>query len=585
MTKTMRSIRIFILALGIIMSASMVSCKKLLDTEPGEVLGDGQMYRNVYDADAAVIGIYGKFMGLASKYTILNELRGDLLDVTPNSDRYLNQLNSFSVQEGNPYADPRPFYEVILYCNDAMKNFKRMLDEGKLKQSEFDTRYSDIGALRSWIYLQLGIQYGEVPYVTEPIEKIDDLKNEALFPRLSFGQLLDQLIVFMEALPFKNDYPSGTTLLTSVDSYSTTKFFINKQMVLGDLHLWKGDYNAAARSYRAVLEYATSNYASGTDQYYEVYRMTYSYITGANWTNIFVQPYGERYSNYENIWMLPFDKNFKPENPFISLLANSGGGKYQVSPSALAINDWDSQMRSDATPYDLRGRGASWTFDNSKPVVKKQIAAYNSQTPFEKNGKWILYRAGALHLRFAEAANRDHQNKIAYAFLNNGIAGSFDRTPGVANRDVTNMMNSLDYPEPYNFDARNGDFPRFRSDWYRHTGIRNRAGVAQSAIAKSDSARFFDMSNPDWYTREVTDHHGLALFLEDRIVEEGALELAFEGYRWPDLLRVALRREKEAPGTGVTFLQSKINAKFAAKGIPAPDLSNKAKWYLPFKWN
>lgn len=581
----MRRIRIVILALGIIMSASMMSCKKLLDTEPGEVLGDGQMYRNVYDADAAVIGIYGKFMGLASKYTVLNELRGDLLDVTPNSDKYLNQLNSFNVQEGNPYADPRPFYEVILYCNDAMKNFRRMLDEGKLKQSEFDTRYSDIGALRSWIYLQLGIQYGEVPYVTEPVEKIDDLKNEALFPRLSFGQLLDQLIVFMEALPFKNDYPSGTTLLTSVDSYSTAKFFINKQMVLGDLYLWRGDYKDAAKSYRAVLEYATNNYASGTDQYYEVYRMTYSYITGANWVNIFVQPYGERYSNYENIWMLPFDKNFKPENPFISLLANSGGGKYQVSPSAHAISDWDSQMRSDATPYDLRGRGASWTLENGKPVVKKQIAAYNSQTPFEKNGKWILYRAGALHLRFAEAANRDNQNKIAYAFLNNGIGSSFDRTPGVANRDVTNMMNSLDYPEPYNFDARYGDFPRFRSDWYRHTGIRNRAGVAQSVIAKSDSVRFFDMSNPDWYTREVTDHHGLALFLEDKIVEEGALELAFEGYRWPDLLRVALRREKEAPGTGVTFLQSKINAKFAAKGIPAPDLSNKSKWYLPFKWN
>jgi hypothetical protein len=39
------------------------SCSKFLDVEPEEVLLKEQMYRNIFDADAAVIGVYGKFLG------------------------------------------------------------------------------------------------------------------------------------------------------------------------------------------------------------------------------------------------------------------------------------------------------------------------------------------------------------------------------------------------------------------------------------------------------------------------------------------------------------------------------------------
>ncbi len=60
-------------------------CKKVFDIKPKDTLDQSQMYQNVYDADAAVLGIYGKFMGLADRYVILNELRADLLDCTQNA--------------------------------------------------------------------------------------------------------------------------------------------------------------------------------------------------------------------------------------------------------------------------------------------------------------------------------------------------------------------------------------------------------------------------------------------------------------------------------------------------------------------
>ena len=156
-----------LLAGGLLLSG----CKKVFDIKPQDQLDQTQAYQNVYDADAAVVGIYGKFMGLADRYVILNELRGDLLDYTANADEALRQVSTHTVTEGNPYANPRPFYEVIINCNDVLENFQVMVQDKKMTEEEFNQRYSDIGALRSFLYLQLGIHFGTVPYVTKSLKK------------------------------------------------------------------------------------------------------------------------------------------------------------------------------------------------------------------------------------------------------------------------------------------------------------------------------------------------------------------------------------------------------------------------------
>src|SRR5687768_10767872 len=97
--------------LAVLMITGMASCKKIFDVQPKDELDESQMYRNVYDADAAIIGLYGQFQSLAERYILLNELRADLIDVTANADEYLRQLSTHSVTEDNPYANPRPFYE------------------------------------------------------------------------------------------------------------------------------------------------------------------------------------------------------------------------------------------------------------------------------------------------------------------------------------------------------------------------------------------------------------------------------------------------------------------------------------------
>jgi hypothetical protein len=525
------------------------------------------------------------------------------MDITPNSDIYLRQLSEHNVSVDNPYINPRPFYGVILNCNDVLANFTAMYQQKKLKSDEYNQRYSDIASIRTWIYLQLGIHFGTIPYVTNPLTHVEDLKNVnnpmiALSTPAGAHPLIDTLVAFMESLPYVGDYPSGTTLITAIDGYSTTKFYINKNMLLGDLYLWAGKYNKAAASFRKVMD--INGPSGNTEQFYNQYKVSSFNNAGVSYGNInntasLVYTDGWRYLfergqdnpyNYEWIWTLPFDKNFAPVNPFIDLFYTN----YQVAPSQVAIDNWNSQVQHvlvnsnpiSSVPGDARG----WfTYSNigGRPVIMKYLYNYMNingivADPLNKQGKWFLERATTLHLHYAEAANRDNHSKIAYALVNRGLRDAYDSlqpSPWYIDsigkiyrsynqgRDVTNQENTLNDPDPtYQFDARMGDAPGYRSPWYRNQGIRARANLFAVKLPATDSV----------------------INVENMIINENGLELAYEGQRWPDLLRIALRR-KDA-----NFLASKVYQKLIKSPLSAGAASRvQAKlqsgdWYLPFSW-
>lgn len=576
-------------ALPFALCLSSLSCKKMLEVTPQDVLTGEQTYRNVFDADAAVWGVYGKLMNLADRWVLFNELRADLMQQTAGADEYIKQLSTHTETADNPYINPQPFYEVILNCNDVLKNFDIMLQDKKLKVDEYNQRYSDIAAIRTWVYLQLGIHYGNIPYVTDALADATALHDESKFPKISFSTLLDNLIKTMETLPTKEDYTASTTLRTTVDNYNTQKFFINKYCLLGDLYLWRGknnDYNSAATQFKRVME-TGAIFRTDDNTFFQQYKIWQADVVNNNdlavgyvrfretdqnalidnntqgWRSIFARPFGDQFFNWEWIWAIPFDKNFITKNPFIDLFSPVGG-RYLVKPSQAAIDNWNSQKQNNGFPYDARGR-FTWRTVLGQPVIMKYL--YNYLNPatglpltsaFDKTARWFLYRAATLHLHYAEAANRDGRHKIAYGIINNGIKATFDNPATV---DNTNEMQTFDVP-PYDFNARQGDPPGpvFRDEWYRGVGIRGRAYV-QNVPVVGDST----------------------LSIEDMAVNEGALETAYEGQRWPDLVRVALRRNDPS------YLADKVYNKLKKENAPEADaarakLMNPQNWYLPFKW-
>lgn len=552
----------------LLISIASVSCKKIVDSQPKDVLNEENMYRNVSDADAAVLGLYGKFMNLAESYVVMNELRADLMSVTANSNEYFRQLEEHSVKDDNPYANPRPFYTVILNCNDILYNLDIMLRDKKLKTDEYNMRYADVAALRCWVYLQLGIHFGKVPYVTSPLSSVADVNNIAKMTPMEFNPLLDTLIQKMETLPYLQPYATSASLVTTVDGYTTDKFFINKKVLLGELYLWKGNYNKSAAAFKSVME-------TGGVADFHTYRLEFSSIVDNNdlnvnyiryreldenmlvnnnsqgWRSIFARNQDALF-NREWVWFLPYSASFSPTDPFIDLFSNRSGS-YLVKPSQYAITNWNSQVQKNDFTYDARGKIFSWRNLDGQPVIMKYLYNFLDESSFlpvnvfTKSGKWFLYRAAALHLEYAEAANRDNHHAISYALVNQGIAAT------IPNKLTTDGF-------PYNFDARKSDIPKIVGDWYSNVGVRGRAYLYSQPIV-GDST----------------------IMIENQIINESGLELAYEGKRWSDLLRIALRRNDPS------FLADKIYNKLVSENNPQASavrtrLMTPSNWYLPFKW-
>jgi len=624
----------------------LFSCKKTFDLKPKSEVDISNNYRNVTDANAAVLGVYGKFLGLAEQYVVLNELRADLMDVTPNADKYLQEISQHHVTIGNPWADPRPFYAVINDCNDILANLDIMLAANRITPADYSYRYSDVGALRSFLYLQLGIHFGSVPYVTDPIANINDLKDASKFPKLAFKDLLAKLISFTSTLPWLQPYPNVITLINgstttstptpaTISGFNFTNYFINKYVLLGDLYLWHAaydpsDYVKAAAAYKLELELPATNPATitGSNALYQFLKVPYADVVthkdfaigytryrdqdinqlinsnSLGWRSMFgrnMYPTYDQFLDTEWIWQMNFPQSTTPVDPFVDLFSPQGG-RYLVQPSQTAINNWNSQVQAIQTSsgfsttffQDARGRLTyvdptnNYSSFNNQNVIEKYLYTYQDATITQSNkyGRWFLYRAAELHLRYAEAANRDGRTRLAYAMLNEGVTKVFNpynytltpppvTTPSgtvitytptttlgsVPNGDVTNVMQTFDVV-PYDLDARNGATPYYRGEYYQQQGPRSRANLVSYPISYADPVNM----QP----------------LEDALILEDGLELAYEGQRWGDLLRIAIRRNDP------TFLSNKVYDKLSKDGYGGAGTAQSklagGDFYLPFNW-
>ncbi|MBN2613391.1 MAG: RagB/SusD family nutrient uptake outer membrane protein [Bacteroidales bacterium] len=563
------------------------------DTFPEEVLDYKNVYTNVDDADAAILGLYGQFSELAAQVVVLNELRADLMDVTGNATTDLEEINLNRPSENNPWANVTKFYGVIQTCNDILFNFDKMLQEKKMIQAEYDERYSDVAALRTWVYLQLGIHFGKVNYITEPVVSLTDLEDTNA-DELTLDQLLPELILCMESLPSLEEYQSSKLTLNNIDGYSLSPFFINKKCLLADLYLFDADnsngyYDKAAKLYRDVL--ATGEDV-GSNTKYRLYTWVWNTTATPNWYQILYrdgryEDFNSLYNSWremfagtttssaalnELIWFISYDKKFEPKYPLPKLFDPiSESGDYQLKPSVYAVDSvWGGQLQKNGYPFDARGLTGAFVEIGGNYYVRK----YSYFQDFPSNdvaGNWFLYRAGMLHLRYAEAANRAGYPMLAWALVNDGIPGTafVFKKPNGSNYPNDSIRISGDspfslYTYPYSFDGRQSDIPYLRQPWRNNGGIRGRANLP-NVIFPADA---------------LTKHDSI-LFMEKVIAREAALELGFEGHRWEDLIRIARRLNKETPGAGTHFFWDENLAKKYEITGGGVDMSSPENWFLP----
>jgi len=237
-----------------------------------------------------------------------------------------------------------------------------------------------------------------------------------------------------------------------------------------------------------------------------------------NWKNIFI---GASDNQYEVLSAVPFSM----EDNQYNLLVEYFNYVYYIKPSTIITGLFEEQK---PTGDVWRGLGVSYDTLNDKNTT--MISKYLLEIGYFYSSDIIITRASDLHLIMAEALNRMGETNTVLMILNRG----FKNTGGEKPKGYTGWITS-------------------------NIGIRGRVALQQ-------------IPEPEG------DENTIMLALEDYIIQERAMEMAFEGKRWFDLVRIARRRNDPA------YLANKVAAKFtdnAKADAIRTKLMNPANWYLP----
>jgi len=545
---------------GILIIAVVVTgCDPLLDTNSDrQVLPANNQINSPNDTIYSMVGLFNGLNKLADRYVLLGELRGELMDVSAKADPDLKEIYNFDISQNNQYNKIDDYYSVINNCNYLINNIDTALvaraEKPLLKE------YAAIKAIRAWTYMQLALNYGKAKYYTEPVLTVEDANKT--YPEYDIYGLAEKLIPDLEPLQYVQQL-SGFSLgedLTSDQTYFPVKF------VLGDLYLWSGRYEEAARVYHDLM----------VDRSLIIsffYRSTWTVDNGVfvsrewinqDWNSIF------NLGNNEQITLIAGSTEYGEGSRLDSLTAY-----YNVlNPSQAAIDNWNKQTyyynANVFTEGDLRGDLGSYYGPVSSSVFQalyqdqgmhmninynNEIIKYNYLTTSTTKAV-IVYRRGLLYLRYAEAVNRAGKPNLAFAVLKNGLSPETMMVDSIVPKD-----------EKYSsFTDSTGTFYDYAD--FGDVIFRNSIGVHERGCGDVHLANDYRIPASGSLDDSIQ-------YVEDKIVEELALETAFEGNRFHDLMRVALRRHDPSYLANIVAEKYTVN-----KEAIRTKLMDENNWYL-----
>lgn len=515
-------------------------------------------YEEYYHLDSpndtvySVAGILGKMQALADRTVLLGELRGDLTVLTPEANTNLQAIANFDPTFGkNPYNQPKDYYAVIQNCNYFIAKADSLL--AKRGEKVFSKELAAVHSFRAWTYLQLALNYGEVPFFTEPILTEKDAypsAHKSLGIEAICNYFIDDLKPYVD---------------TKFPDYLTTQSFLPVRVLLGDLCLWAGHYSDAANYYHDYLNHRDSPRPLGvgsvtwTDFEFRGIIDSYTSTTTSHLAAIVMaeDEYEGNVSELEDIF------NSTEKNNYYYQVTKSD---YYLNLSksqtyTMVYTDPVTELRDTITPPDtLFVKSESYFGDLRLSQVYDLNTAGITNTTYNKyrqtfsktlSGRVGLYRIAQIYLRYAEALNRAGFPESAFAVLKYGLCN--DNNAMYLSESERNRAGNLISFNPANFTRTNtqGLHARGCGDVYADTLY----AIPATCTTLQDSI----------------------LFVEDKIIDETALEAAGEGLRYYDLMRIALRRNDPS------YLAVRVAQR---KDVRNPDynllnrLSTPSNWYL-----
>lgn len=589
MIKTMKSKSIIGAALVAIFTlGATTSCTDMFDIESSRVV-----YEQDHDlsstADSAytTMGVLQCLRQVADRYIILGEVRGDLVDINEHTKTSLRNLAEFNFEDENEYLNVRDYYAVINNCNYALAKMDTTLTHNN--ERVMIDEYAALLSIRAWTYMQLAINYGKVPYYTNPITTVADSEKD--YPKLDIKELAAELIP--QLTPYV-DYDMPVFLGTG-----TNKLFPVLQLVIADLYLWSGDYLNACTTY---MDYMTThkdfNYSYGETNNMEYFRGYMGFngsrlvpLTGSITSNLLMSTNWESYmsmsastNGYENLTFITMEQS--QANGTVSEVANlffSTDGTHPLTPSTYYeeictsqdyiradIDDKTGEFTGGYRPNVLAGgdQRRKYYYQTTQNADGEEFSVFDKFTYLNNSTGIIeyftqqinLYRRAIVYLRAAEALNG-----LAKETGSDSLA--------VMSFNLLKDAYKVFFPNGHVLEKQLQEAfigVHARGCGYVHLDTTHyvlKPEVIAAKLEKEDIAVEGNLNDTINY-------------LDILIIDELAMEAALEGNRFGDLIRFAERRGEPE------FLAKRVASRKGTEHLDEElynKLLDKENWYLPLK--
>jgi len=530
-----------------ISSIFLVSCNDMLGVDSQRLLTQQEFGHSPNDVLYSTFGVLSQMQKLGDSYVLLGEMRGDLMNTTATSDISLNEINNFTISGTNSYVNIKDYYAVINNCNYILQNLDStvVVNGEKLQLGQM----AAIKSIRAWTYMQIALNFKTAKYYDKAILTVADSQKK--YPEFDINQLADVLIA--DLIPIKDVQFQD---LGYIGSYNTSNSYFPISLLLGDLYLWKGEYEKSANEYHDFMYKFGIVISGGNSSAWLVTNKTITNTATLNWMTSFT-PFT---SEIQTIITCPTQYGQK-------FALDSLNYQHKIAPSTQALSNWDNQtyFLNDAsnTQGDLRKYGSiSWGSNVTANTSISTIFNINDVTSNPSiilkykiyNQNVVVYRNSLLYLRYAEAVNRLNKPNLAFAVLKYGL-------------NSTNMYNAKIIPA--NERDASADYMNFSDPKFN-----NNVGIRMRGLGACDKdTTFYTFHKQDTMNDSV-------LYVEDLIQKELALETAFEGNRFQDLMRITLRRIKNGEGDA-SYLANPISAKHVGNESAIYTLlMNTDNWYI-----
>ena len=556
-----------ILIFSLISLLTLSSCSDLLDTtsELVEFEQDNKL-NHPTDSVYSVLGILNTMQTIADRTVLLGEVRGDLVIATDAASADLKNLSAFDLSQANKYNQVSDYYAVINNCNYFIAHVDTALERRGRKV--FEQEYAVVKAYRAWTYLQLVQAYGQVPLVTTPLMTEQAAREAMNQPYKGIAEVCNY---FIDDLT-----PYAQTILPNfgvLNGWRSQQFFIPMRALLGDLCLWAGRYEEAARWYNSFLndekepvlmridsrttwpnpsEFRTPNrgyYITSSDEILSFIPMEEQIFDGtvSNLSNIFESTL-ENYNYYQLTPSPAMHEISAAQTYCMEYKTDARTDTIYVPKTGLLDDIYRGDLRFYSN-YSQSSSGSQDEYSDYSSVIQFILKIWSEMVP--------TYRTTMVYLRYAEALNRAGYPQSAMAVLKYGLCPD----------NIALYVDSVEQQKAGSLIEFDGNI------FTKETTI----GVHSLGSGDSQANGLYVLPQPENVlpTREDTVVYQIPL-VEDMSITEMALEGAFEGNRYYDLMRVALRRNDPA------YLADPISRR---EGTPnealRSKLMDKVNWYLP----